>query len=194
MQQTSRHQCLVYEGSPVTYLPTLTALIVQKLKENYRCLYLNSPPMVAGMRSYLYAAGIDVPREVMKGCLVLSSNQGYLNHGGFDIDRMLGLLDDALDQALKDGYQGLWATGDMNWEFGPEKDFSKLLEYEWRLEEFFRTHPAISGICQYHTDVLPRDVVRQGLMTHQSIFINDTLSRLNPHYVPHESFTGYGLT
>lgn len=194
MQQTPKHQCLVYKGSPVAYLPALTALIGQKLKENNRCLYLNSSPMVAGMRSYLYAAGIDVSREIMKGSLVFSSNQGYLNNGGFDIDRMLGVLNDALDQALKDGYQGLWATGDMNWEFGPKKDFSKLLEYEWRLEDFFRTHPEISGICQYHTDVLPREVVRQGLMSHQSIFINDTLSRLNPDYIPHESFTGYGLT
>ena len=34
-------------------------------------------------------------------------------------------------RALDDGYSGLWATGDMSWEFGPAKDFSMLLEYEW---------------------------------------------------------------
>jgi hypothetical protein len=51
---------------------------------------------------------------------------------------MLGTPEDALDQALNDGYQGLWATGDMRWEFGPEKDFLKLLDYEWELEEFLQ--------------------------------------------------------
>jgi hypothetical protein len=51
------------------------------------------------------------------------------------------LLEGALHQALNDGYQGLWATGDMSREFGPERDFSKLLDYEWRLEELFQKHP-----------------------------------------------------
>jgi hypothetical protein len=102
---------------------------------------------------------------------------------------MLGTLEDALDQALSDGYQGLWATGDMSWEFGPEKDFSKLLDYEWQLEEFLQKRPALSGICQYHVDTLPREVMRQCLLTHQSVFINETLSRLNPHYLEQQSCT-----
>jgi hypothetical protein len=33
---------------------------------------------------------------------------------------MMGTLEDALEQALVDGYGGLWATGDMNWEMGRE--------------------------------------------------------------------------
>ena len=48
----------------------------------------------------------------------------------------------------------------MSWEFGPGKDFSKLLEYEWRLEKFLTQRPAMSGIYQYHTDTLPREVAR----------------------------------
>jgi hypothetical protein len=104
-------------------------------------------------------------------------------NGGFNVHGMVKMLEEALNLALKDGYQGLLATGDMSWEFGPEKDFSKLLEYEWRLEDFFRDHPQISGICQYHKDILPAAVIDQGLKTHQALFINDTLSRLNPHYL-----------
>lgn len=183
MKLSPRHQCLIYTGSPAPHLPGLAALVRQKLNENYRCLYLNSLPMVAGMRSYLFAAGVDVSQEVNKNRLVLLSSTEHLQNGHFDIDRMIRLLDDALNQALIDGYQGLWATGDMSWEFGPEKDFSKLLEYEWRLEEFLQRNPALSGICQYHTDTLPDQAVQQGLLTHQSIFLNHTLSRLNPHYI-----------
>ncbi len=145
--------------------------------------------MVAGLRSYLFAAGIDVTKEIMKGGLVLSSGNAHLVDGRFNIDRMIGMLEEALDQAVTDGYRGLWATGDMSREFGAERDFSKLLEYEWRLEEVFRKHPALSGICQYHADTLPREVLRHGLLTHQSLFINETLSRLNPLYVEQESFT-----
>ena len=183
MPQIPRHQCLVYAGSPAAHLPALAAVIRCKLTENNRCLYLNSPPMVAGLRSYLFAVGVDVPTEIEKGSLVLSSDTGHLQNGSFSIDRILGLLNDAVTQAITDGYRGLFATGDMSWEFGPEKDFSKLMDYERRLEQLFRKHPTIYGICQYHTDTLPPEAVRQGLVTHPAIFINQTLSRLNPDYM-----------
>jgi hypothetical protein len=181
MEHESRHQCLIYEGPPSQKLPVLTAMIRQKLEEGYRCLYLNSPPMVAGIRSYLAAKGIDVANEIAKGRLVLSSERTSSGNS-FNIDQMLFKLEDALDQALNDGYKGLWATGDITWEFGPEKDFSRLVEYEWRLEELFRKRPELCGICQYHRDTLPHEAMRQGLLMHRTIFINETLSRINPHY------------
>jgi hypothetical protein len=185
----SRHQCLVYEGSPARHLPGLSALIRQKLEANYRCLFLHSPAMVTGMRSYLLAAGTDVTKEIVKGSLVLSSSTAHLVEGCFIVDRMLGMLEEVLHHALQDGYQGLFATGDMSREFGPERDFSKLLEYEWRLEELLRTHPALSGVCQYHADTLSPEVLRHGLLTHSSLYINETLSRVNPHYVERKSFS-----
>lgn len=139
--------------------------------------------MVAGMRSYLAAAGVDVAEESLKGRLVLSSDRDHLINGcQFDLERMMQSLQDALKQALDDGLQGLWATGDMTWEFGPDKDFSKLLEYEWRLEEFFREHPQMGGLCQYHIETMPRKFLRHGVVSHPSIFINQTLSMINPIY------------
>ena len=193
MQQEHRHQCLIYEGAPSVHLATLARLIDQKLNENTRCLYLNSPPMVAGLRSYLAARGVDVSKHLLGAGLVLSSHKGHLVNGRFDIDRMLRMLTDAVDQALNDGYHGLWASGDMTWEFGPENDFSKLIEYERRLEQLFHQHASLSAVCQYHTDTLPRETVRQGLMTHRATFINETLFRLNPHYIETGPLEGHHI-
>jgi hypothetical protein len=189
MEPTLRHQCLIYDGAPSRHLPALAAVTHQKLRHNYRCLYLNSLPMVAGMRSYLAATGIDVVHEVAKASLILSSERRHLTNGCFDVERMLYTLEDALQQALSDGYAGLWASGDMTWEMSPEKDFSKLLEYECRLEKFFRGHPELSGICQYHASALPREAMRHGLLAHPSIFVNETLSLINPHYTEPDLFT-----
>lgn len=147
-------------------------------------MYLNSRPMVAGMRSHLAVVGVDVAAEVAKTRLILSFDPVTAPDGDFNSDMMLRILEAALDQALKDGYKGLWASGDMTWEFGSGQDFGKLMEYEWRLEGLFQRRPELCGICQYHQDTLPREVTRQGLLTHQSIFINHTLSRVNPHYLP----------
>jgi len=140
---SSRHQCLIYEGAPSRHIPAVACAIGEKLRANHRCLYLNSRPMIAGMKSQLAANGIDVEREISSGNLMLSSEQTHLvGDWEFDISRLLGTLERALQEALSDGYQGLWATGDMTWEFGPAKDLSKLLEYELRLEEFMRGSPA----------------------------------------------------
>ncbi|HTV13858.1 MAG TPA: MEDS domain-containing protein [Acidobacteriaceae bacterium] len=189
MEQVSRHQCLIYAGPPSRHLAALAVTLRAKLWRNYRCLYLNSPSMVAGIRSFLAAADVDVEEEIARGSLVLSAEQGHLVDGQFDVRRMLETLDGALAQALHDGYAGLWATGDMTWEMGPQRDSSKLLDYEWHLEEFMRKHPEMSGICQYHADTLPREMLRHGLLAHRSIFVNETLSLVNPQYLRPESVT-----
>jgi MEDS: MEthanogen/methylotroph, DcmR Sensory domain len=71
---------------------------------------------------------------------------------------------------------------------GPKKNHSKLLEYERRLEKFFHKHPELGGICQYHADTLPREMIRQGFRVHPAIFVSQTLSLLNPHYIHPDSF------
>ena len=131
---------------------------------------------------YLAAAGLDVVEEVKKGALVLSSVQDHLTNGRFDPERMLAMLKDAMDEALNDGYTSLWATGDMMWELGSEQNLDRLLEYECGLEELLQKHPALGGICQYRRQSLPASAIQAALYTHQAIFINDTLSKVNPFY------------
>jgi hypothetical protein len=188
MPRASRHHCLIYQGPPSRQLPALVSATREKLQQNVRCLYLNSPVMVAGMRSFLAASGVDVAAESSRGSLVLTSMQ-HLDEGDrFDMQRMIDALKSALDNALNDGYSGLFATGDMSWEFGPANDFSQLLEYEWRLEEFLHANPEMSGVCQYRADMMPRAALRHGLLTHTSIFVNQTLSLFNPQYLRPERF------
>jgi hypothetical protein len=57
---------------------------------------------------------------------VLSSDNTHLIEGRFNADRMLGLLEQALNQATKDGHHGLWASGDKSTQFGPERDVTTL--------------------------------------------------------------------
>lgn len=180
---------MIYEGSPLRHLAGLAALAREKLAANIRCLYLNSPPMVAEMRSHLEAAGVDVARETEKGTLILSSDQGHLLSDRFDVDSMLDMLREAVRQTLNDGYDGLWASGDMAWEFGAERNYSKLLEYEHALEELFQSEPALSGVCQYDMQALPADVIQWGLWTHHAVYINETVWRSNPYYEPAKLLT-----
>lgn len=177
-----QHQCFIYEGAPSSHLAAIAATLRQKLKENRRCLYLNSPPMVAGMRWHLTAGGLDLEEHLNRGALVLSSDQGHLVDGQFGIGRMLRLLEETLKKALADGYAGLWASGDMTWEFGSRTNLDKLLEYERGLEDFMRGNPALSGICLYHRDTLPAHAIETALTTHPTLFLGERVSQINPRY------------
>jgi hypothetical protein len=138
----------------------------------------------SAISAFLAAAGLDVAQEVSKGSLVLSWDAGHLVDGRFEVNRMLGMLSDSVNAALADGYSGLFATGDMTWELGSRKNFEKLVEYEIGLEEMFRSHAALSGVCQYHQETLPEEAIHVALSTHPAVYINETLARMNPFYSP----------
>ena len=194
MASPGRHQCLIYSGPPSRHLRALAAQTIQALNENYRCVHMNSPVMIAGLCSTLAALGLDVAHETERGSLVLMQGQDHLVNGRFDADIMIKTLEQAIDNALSDGYRGLWASGDMSWEFGPQKDFKNLLEYEWQLEDLFKRRAALSGVCQYHGDTLPQESMRDGLESHTALYVNETLSMVNPYYVRRPLFAHGNLT
>lgn len=181
--EASRHQCFIYEGHPSHQLPVLATAMQKRLQDNYRCLYINSPEIVTGMRLCLQHLKVNVADEIAKTRLLLLSATAVSADGSFDVKLMISHLEDAVMQAVKDGFKGLFATGDMTWELGAQKEsFARLIDYEWRLEKLFHKHSALSGICQYHQDTLSPELVRVALLSHKAIFINDTLSRINSYY------------
>lgn len=182
MKDIPRHQCLIYEGAPSVHLASIAGTLAERLNANYRCLYLNSPAMVAGMRSHLSAAGIHLTACVERGALILSSDQGHLVDGRFDVDRMLMMLRDQVQRAVSDGYRGLWASGDMAWEFGSENNLEKLLEYERKLDALIRDNPALCGVCQYHRDRLPPHALATALTTHPALYLRETAWQANPAF------------
>jgi hypothetical protein len=188
MLSTSQHECLIYDGSPPQQFRALAPIIDRKLKANYCCLYLANPSSVSEFRSFLAAQGIDVEGETRRRNLQLSSAQDHLQEGRqFDVESMIQLLAKTLAQALSDGYQGLWATGDMAWEFGPHNDFSNLVAYEARLDRFLGQNTTIGGVCQYRADMLPRDVLRTGLLAHPRVVVDESYSLRNSWYSPESS-------
>lgn len=78
----------------------------------------------------------------------------------------------------------------MTWELGSDNSLGNLVAYECGLEDLFHEHPTLSGICQYHVDTLPANVVHQAFRTHRGVYINEMLSRLNPFYGPDDAFEG----
>jgi signal transduction histidine kinase len=182
-REVSRHKCLIYEGDPSEQLPVVVPLLMDGLHENWRCLYLGSPQAVEMVDVALGAKGVDTAGERRRQALVFSSDRGHLAGGKFDPGLLVDGLSRSIDEALRDGFQGLCATGDMRWELGPDENFDRLLEYEARLEQVFRDKP-LRGICQYHRGMVPARAVQDALTTHRSTYLGDRLNEDNLFYVP----------
>jgi signal transduction histidine kinase len=184
--EVSRHKCLIYDGDPSEQLPVVVPLLLDALQENWRCLYLGSPPMVDMTASALSARGVDTREVTRRGALLLSSDRSHLEGGSFEPAKMIDGLCRLIDGAVNEGFRGLCATGDMRWELGDDDgSFDRLLEYEAELEKVFRDRP-LKGICQYHRDLVPAQAVRDALLTHRSAWVGDVLNRDNLFYVPPE--------
>ena len=182
--EVSRHKCLIYDGHPSEQLPVIVPLLINGLRENRRCLYLGDPEMLQMVDSALAAKGVNISKETRRGALVFSSERSHLRNG-FDPYSMVGMITDHIDDAVRDGFQGLCATGDMMWELGTEKNFDLLLEYEALLEQVFREKP-LSGICQYHRKTVPGHAIRNALLAHRSVYIGNELNNDNLFYIPPE--------
>lgn len=178
----SGHACMIYGGSSDRHLPSIAAVMREKLGLGHRCMYFNSPEMISELQWQLTSLGVDVQLELEAGRVVLTSERPHLRDGLFNMEMMLQTLEEAFHGAINNGYAGLWTSGDMGWEFGPGQDFSKLREYELRLHEFFSKHPEYSGICQYHGPSLPSQVLNDALQTHPTIFLSKTMSIPNLLY------------
>ncbi|WP_109486355.1 MEDS domain-containing protein [Occallatibacter savannae] len=184
MTEIPRHKCMVYDGPANWALRPVALALRKQLLKNYRCIYLNSEQMVAAFLSSLRAEGVEVDAEIRRGRLVASSARPHLIDGRFEIDAMLDSLNTEYDRSIRDGFAGLWATGDMTWEMGPDQDVTKLLKYEWGLESFINAHPRFGGICQYNRNTLPAGLVERASGAHRAIFVNETLSMLNAQFTP----------
>jgi signal transduction histidine kinase len=184
-QEVSRHKCLIYDGDPSEQLPVVVPLLLDGLRENWRCLYLGSPDALRMVETALVTRGVDFAEEIDRGALVLSSDRSHLTEGAFDPDAMVDSLRAAIDEATSSGFDGLCATGDMRWELGDDINFDRLLEYEAKLDRVFRDKP-LRGICQYHRALVPERALRDALLTHPAAFVGDSLNRDNLFYLPPE--------
>jgi signal transduction histidine kinase len=187
----SRHKCLVYAGDETEQFPVVMPFLTGGLQDNWRCLYLGNPRIVNTVRTELMARDIDVDRETKRGALILSSDRDHLGNGTFHSEAMVENLAALADSALRDGFQGLCATGDMKWEFGSDRNFGHLLEYEALLEKVLRDKP-VRALCQYHRDILPAEVVHDALLTHRGVHVGRMLNDDNLYYVPPEILLNAG--
>ena len=183
------HICAVYETDD-DYFAITADYVSDGLRRGERCLYV--PQSIAGLARFhiaLAGSGIDVDDMLERRALVEASHaEAHLQGGHFDSERMLRMLNDAVETALNDGFVGLRTCGDMSWLLEDAPGSDQVLEYEALLNQFFRSVRAC-GMCLYDRHRLAPHFIDHALVTH-STSIEARRHRYNPLYRPAETRPG----
>jgi MEDS: MEthanogen/methylotroph, DcmR Sensory domain len=175
------HICALYENAQ-EQLSIAAAYVADGLRNDERCLYVDrSAAALERFRAALGAAGIDAERMAKRGALIESTSaEVHLAGGRFDSERMLRLLNDAVEAALDAGFKGLRTCGDMSWLLEEPEGADRIVEYEALLNQFFRGVRAL-GMCLYDRSRLPPAIVDHALATHSTVSVGGR-SRTNAFY------------
>ncbi len=179
--QEGDHVCTLF-SSPEEQLRAAVEYIRGGLSRGERCLWVSCERSVAEFREALKKAGIDVKAEEQRGALlVVSKNEGHLKGGSFDPDRMIAMLHQAVKDALDAGFRGLCAGGDMSWLLDEAPGSERLVEYEARLNHFYRYNHAL-GLCTYNVRTMPAALLDDCMATHPTVRVDGPILMENPFY------------
>jgi hypothetical protein len=152
------------------------------LARGERCLYVCGEQTPDQFRVDLRNAGINTDAEEKRGALVLiTKREGHLKGGSFNASRMIEMLRGAVADALKAGFAGLCAAGDMTWLLDDAPGSQEIVEYEALLNHFYSSNRAL-GLCQYNRSRLPAKMLDTCLATHRHIRVEGPMILENPFY------------
>ncbi len=179
--QQGDHVCTLFV-SPEEQLAAAVEYIRGGLERGERCLYVCGEHTPAELKRHLKRAGVNVEKEIKRGALVLvTREQAHLQGGHFNPDKMITLLEAAVQDALDAGFAGLCAAGDMNWVLESAPGTEALAEYEARLNRFYASHKAL-GLCQYNRKTLPARFLDDCIATHKLVRMDGPILLENPFY------------
>lgn len=134
----------------------------------------------------LNQADVPVTEAMHRGqCRLLTAEETYLKEGTVDLDEMLGLLEEALETARRDGTT-IRTCGEMNWIGRSRMKPEQVLAYEARVNQFVPTFQC-TLVCVYDAAALSAGMVADILATHPTSIINGEL-RENPYFVDPAKF------
>ena len=190
------HMVLLYREDQEV-VDMVVKYVIAKLEKNHRCLYITCDIDAEAVISDLKLK-IDYDYYLNKRQLIiLPSSDIYAEGGTFVPNQMIELLIAESNKALAEGFAGLAITGELSWVLNYEDGFSKIMEYEWKLnDQVFASHP-VSAVCRYSLNKFSDEMIINIIQVHPFIVWQGKVHE-NPFYVPvggykHEQLNKYKL-
>jgi MEDS: MEthanogen/methylotroph, DcmR Sensory domain len=181
-----RHVCAFFHGTEEEYR-VLLPFVKEGLARGEKAFHIVDPELRDEHLERLASGGVDVHSVDKSGQFELHHwHEVYLRDGHFDVNRMLGCMQDVLEQSERDGFPLARVMGHAEWASGDWPGVDDFLEYECRLNDIIpKNKDAV--ICLYNLTKCGGNLIIDVMRTHPMILIGGIVQE-NPFFVPPDEF------
>jgi hypothetical protein len=180
--QRGDHVCSLYSTTE-ELAHSAAEFLAEGLSKQERCWYVGVGEEMPLVQRELQRLGVDVRSELGRNALQLTAGSAaYIIHGSFSAEATLAVFNDAIEHAHREGFTGLRAAAEMSWILDCENGPSEAIVYEALLKSLFANCRS-TGLCFYHRERMPLDVINGALETHPLAGVSGRYG-LNPFYDP----------
>lgn len=159
------HVCALYSTTD-ELTREVASFLAEGLRRHERSWYVGTGDEIASLSEALRTLGIDVAAATQNKALQLfSGDAAYIVHGTFDPEATVQTFNDAIEQSYNDGFTGFRAAAEMSWALDCADGSHQVIVYEAMLRSLFASCRAI-GLCLYHRQRMPLEVLNGALLTH----------------------------
>jgi hypothetical protein len=182
----SRHVCAFFRTSDEEYR-VLLPFIKEGFERGERAFHVVNPELRDDHLRRLESVGIGAVAAQERGQFELRNwADAYLRDGHFDQQRMLALIQGALEAGRQQGFPLTRLVAHMEWALEDRPGVDDLVEYETRLNHILPRYDD-PVICEYDLAKFGADVVVDILRTHPMIILGGILQE-NPFFVMPREF------
>ena len=135
--QAGDHICAVFTSS-AERASVAADFLAAGLARNERCWYVAAGREGPTVRAALRERGVNIDVEQRRTALnIIGGSASYVVHGRFDPEATMQVFNEAIEQALKDGFTGFRAAADMSWALRVKNGARRLIAYEALLRTLF---------------------------------------------------------
>ena len=186
------HVCCFYETTE-KQRAMLMPFLREGLERGRKVVYVLDAISPEAILAYFRRGGLDVEPYLTRGQMVfLTSDETHVREGVFDPDRMIVQLQAQTDQALAEGYGGLYITCETAWALRGVPGSERLIEYEGKVNEFFPGSKCVA-LCQYDWRSFGPQLLMDVLSTHPVAVVNAVLYD-NYYYMSPATVLGHDVS
>jgi hypothetical protein len=169
--QKGDHICYFYRD-PAEQIAVAGPFVQVGLLGGERCLCVLPKDQSAQLYKWLDSHGLDSLNEISRGALIVATpEEAYVASGSFNRELMVKFLDEAMREALKQGFTAFRGTGDLSWSALDSHACAQMPEYEAMLDRYFPGKRSL-GICMYNAALFNEQQTRKLLEAHRLALLN----------------------
>lgn len=182
----NQHVCAFFSSKEEEYR-VLMPFIKEGFERGERAFHVVDPEHRAKHLKCLDEAGIPVEEAERSGQLeVRRWQEAYLRDGHFKQERMIELIQEALNQGKSQGYPHTRLVANMEWALEDRPGVDDIVEYESRLNYVLPKYNDVV-VCTYDLAKFDATVVMDIMRTHPMVIVGGILQE-NPFYAPPDEF------